>query len=411
MTVWLAMAVLALVITLAAAARFPMAATLLWILAVEATPDQWFSGAHETVIGVEKGAGVALVVLLGLRFGWRRDRYNPGFAFGAMFFTGVLHGLYPGLTLMSSLRTLIGSAAPFAFGFVKTGPEFRRAVVRTVTIGPLINLITGAVLAALHLHPIYTMEENVFRLAGAGLPAFLGGFALIAIYAGLLEMLRPQPPGRPPAGWPPAGNLLEPALLALNFTILLLTGARTPLALATLLILGVIIFKRNLMALAAAGAMLAIAILFLGQFSFIRAVDLVRVGQAGNLSNRDLIWPYFEAAIAASPWLGWGVGAGKMVVPTTHGIAQLIGTNAAHNEYLRIGCEGGLFGLTLLILCMGLWAARGARSLPIAESWFMRLVFIAFAVHSATDNTLIATTSSVMFIWITAVFSAPNEAT
>jgi O-antigen ligase len=400
-TIWLALAALALVITLAAVARFPVVATLVWILAVETTPDQWFSGAHETVIGIEKGAGVALVVMLGLRFGWRRDRYNPGFAFVAMFFTGLLHGLYPGLTLLSSLRTLIGSAAPFAFGFVETGRAFRRAVVRTVTLGPLVNLTSGAVLAVLHLHAIYTMEGGVFRLAGAGLPAFLGGFALIAIYAGLLEMLRPQPPS----------NLLAPGLLALNFAILLLTGARTPLALASLLILGVIIAKRNLMALAAAGAMLAVAILFLGQFSFIRAVDLVQSGQAGNLSNRNLIWPYFEAAIAASPWLGWGVGAGKMVVPTTHGIAQLIGTNAAHNEYLRIGCEGGLFGLTLLILCMALWAARGARRLRRAEGWLMRVVFIAFAVHSATDNTLIATTSSVMFIWITAVFSAPEEAT
>jgi hypothetical protein len=403
-TLWLALGGLALVIALAAAARFPVAATLLWIIAIEVTPDQWFSGAHETVIGVEKGAGVALLVLLGARFGWRRDRYNPGFAFGAMFFTGLLHGLYPGLTLTSSLRTLIGSAAPFAFGFVTTGPAFRRAVVRTVTFGPLLNLVTGAALAALHLHAIYTMEGGVFRLAGAGLPAFLGGFALIAIYAGLLEMLRPQPPGRRPAGiW------LEPSLLVLNFAILLLTGARTPLALATLLILGVLIFKRSLMGLAAAGAMLAVAILFLGQFSFIRAIDLLQAGQAGNLSNRNLIWPYFEAAIAASLWLGWGVGAGKMVVPTTHGIAQLIGTNAAHNEYLRIGCEGGLVGLTFLILSMALWAARGARTLPVAEGWFMRLVFIAFAVHSATDNTLIATTSSVMFIWVTAVFSAPNE--
>jgi hypothetical protein len=397
-TLWLALGGLALVVALAAAARFPVAATLLWIIAIEITPDQWFSGAHETVIGVEKGAGVALVALLGLRFGWRRDRYNPGFAFVAMFFTGLLHGLYPGLTLTSSLRTLIGSAAPFAFGFVTTGPAFRRAVVRTVTAGPLLNLITGAALAALHVHAIYTMEGGVFRLAGAGLPAFLGGFALIAIYAGLLEMLRPQPV-----------NLLEPGLLVLNFGILLLTGARTPLALASLLILGVILAKRNLTALAAAGAMLAVAILFLGQFSFIRAVDLVQSGQAGNLSNRDLIWPYFEAALTASLWLGWGVGAGKMVVPATHGIAQLIGTNAAHNEYLRIGCEGGVVGLALLILCMALWAARGARAMPIAEGWFMRLVFIAFAVHSATDNTLIATTSSVMFIWITAVFSAPNE--
>jgi O-antigen ligase len=398
MMLWLALAALALVIIIAGAARFPVAATVLWILAIEATPDLWFSGAHEALIAAEKGVGIAFVLLLGLRFGWRRDRYNPGFAFLVMFVAGLLHGFYPGLTMISSLRSLIGSAAPFAFGFVKPGPGFRRCVVRIVTLGPLVNLAAGAVLSLLHLHPIFTMEDGIFRLAGAGLPAFLGGFALIAIYAGLLEMLRPQ------------ANTAEPALLALNFAILLLTGARTPLALAAALTLGVLIAQRRLMVLAGLGAILAVAVLFLGKFSFIRVVDLLRLGQAGNLSNRDLIWPYFESAIAGSPWLGWGVGAGKVLVPTSHGIAQLIGTNAAHNEYLRIGCEGGLFGLAVLILCMALWAIRGTRHLPCAESWFLRVVFIAFAVHSATDNTLIATTSSVMFIWIIAVFSAPEEA-
>jgi O-antigen ligase len=84
----------------------------------------------------------------------------------------------------------------------------------------------------------------------------------------------------------------------------------------------------------------------------------------------------------------------------------LIGTTAAHNEYLRVGTEGGAIGVMLLVVCMGLWAYRGSRHLPRAERWLMRLVFVAFAVHSATDNTLIATTSSVLFIWASAVFSA-----
>ncbi len=396
MTIWLVIAALAAVCALGAAVRFPVAATVLWILAIELTPDLWFSGAHETLIAVEKGAGGVLVVLLGLRLGWRRDRYNPGFAFAAMFFTGLLHGLYPGLTQLSSLRSLIGSAGPFAFGFVKMTPAFRRAAVRTVTFGPLANLAAGAVLNLLQLHAIATMEGGAFRLAGAGLPAFLGGFALIAIYAGLLELLSLRAPNPFP----------EAMLLTVNFAILLLTGARTPLALASMLILGVLIAQRRLMAVAAAGAMMALAIPFLGRFSFLRVADLLQAGQAGNLSNRDLIWPYFEAAIAASPWFGWGVGAGKVVVPPGHGIAQLIGTNAAHNEYLRIGCEGGLVGSCLVILGMGLWVYRGTKHLPYAQAWLMRVVFIAFAVHSATDNTLIATTSSLMFIWTSAVFSA-----
>jgi hypothetical protein len=196
MVIWLALGALALVCAIGGAMRFPVAATVCWIFAIETTPDLWFSGPHEALIGVEKGAGVALVVLLGFRFGWRRDRYNPGFAFATMFFTGLLHGLYPGLTLLSSLRSLIGSAAPFAFGFVKMTPQLRRAVVRSVTVGPLVNILAGIILNLLHLHAIAAMEGNVFRLAGAGLPAFLGGFALIAIYAGLMQISRAEPASR-----------------------------------------------------------------------------------------------------------------------------------------------------------------------------------------------------------------------
>jgi hypothetical protein len=40
----------------------------------------------------------------------------------------------------------------------------------------------------------------------------------------------------------------------------------------------------------------------------------------------------------------------------------------------------------------------------------MRLVFLAFAIHSWTDNTLIATTSSVLFLWVSVVFASAAEA-
>lgn len=399
MLIWEVLGALAVVCIAGAAALFPLPATALWMAVVETTPELWGNGSPETLIGAEKAAGIALVLLLGLRFGWRLDWCNPGFAFAAMFVAGLVHGLYPGLSLLSSLRSLIGSAAPFAFGFAKTGADFCRLVTRMAVLGPLINLAAGVVLSLRHIHALYAVQEGSFRLAGAGLPAFLGGFALIAIYAGLLDIIRGEDAGgRTP--WP--GYLL----LALNALILLLTGARAPLALAGLLIFGTLLLRRRLMLLAACGALVALAVLFIGQFSFIRAVNLFQMGQEENLSNRNLIWPDFERAIAASPWFGWGVGAGKQIVPTGTGIATLIGTNAAHNEYLRIGSEGGAVGVTLLVLCMGLWAARGSRHLPRAERWFMRIVFVSFAVHSATDNTLIATTSSILFIWASAVFSA-----
>jgi O-antigen ligase len=127
--------------------------------------------------------------------------------------------------------------------------------------------------------------------------------------------------------------------------------------------------------------------MFAPALSFLRPIQLAELGDATSLSNRNLVWPYFLSVAAASPVTGWGVGAGKIIIPVTSHLTALIGTNAAHDEYLRIGAEGGALGLALL----------------------MTLIFIAFAIHSATDNTLIATTSSVFFIWVSAVFASAAE--
>jgi O-antigen ligase len=195
-----------------------------------------------------------------------------------------------------------------------------------------------------------------------------------------------------------------------NFVVIVLTGARMPLALAALVIVAVLAMQRRLAALAGAGALAALTVMFLNALSFLRVIGLADHGEATALSNRDLVWPAFEGAIASSPIFGWGVGAGKVVIPITAALAQLIGTNAAHDEYLRLGAEGGLRGLALLLGLMLAWVRRGTSHLPGPERRVMWLVFAAFALHSATDNTMIATTSSVFFLWVAAVFANQGAA-
>jgi hypothetical protein len=70
-----------------------------------------------------------------------------------------------------------------------------------------------------------------------------------------------------------------------------------------------------------------------------------------------------------------------------------------------MGVDGGYFGLALLILMMAVWAIRWTRNARPTDRFIMRAVFICFAVHSFTDNTLIAATASVLFAWISAVFA------
>ncbi len=382
----------------------PALITCAWMFTLEATPEFWLDpGNPEAVIGAVKFAGLGLALLLALRYGLRRDRYNPAFAYLAMFIAGPLHGLYPGLTLLSSLRSLIGSASPFAFAFIRLPAPWCRTVIATTIRAPLVTVLLGAILAAAHIHPLYTLELGAVRLAGCGEPPFLGGFALVAVYAGVLEFSTGQPRSL--------------AWLLINTAILLLTGARAPLLFATLLIATALLLPatniplaRRLAILTAAGIALSLGLMFFTHITFIRSINLFEMGQASNLSNRNLVWPAFEAAFAASPWLGWGAGAGKIIVPVSSHLGGLIGTNAAHNEYLRIGTEGGALGLGLLIACLACWVYRGSRPLPRAPRWLMRLVFLAFAAHSATDNTLIATTSSIFFIWASAVFATAREA-
>jgi O-antigen ligase len=381
--------------------RHPALACALWVLVLETSPDSWLGrliGGHEAIIAVMKAFGLLLVAVLALRAGLRGDRYNPAFAFVLMFCTGLIHGLYPGLSLLGSTRSLLGSAAPFLFGFLPLPAPFVRAVKRTAILAPAATVGFGLFLALAGLNHMYEIEQGAVRLGASGEPPFLAGFALIGVYAGLLEFLESRE----------VGYL---GFAALNLTIILFTGARGPLLLGLAVTVAVLAQQRHLLLLAALGALLSLAVMFWPDLTMFRVIDLARLGEAASLSHRALVWPYFQHAFDASPLFGWGVGAGKVIIPLTSPLAALIGTNAAHDEYLRIGAEGGALGLAALLLSLWLWVARGSAALAPEPRWFMRLVFLAFALHSVTDNTLIATTSSVFFLWVSAVFAAATETT
>ncbi|MHB1304259.1 MAG: O-antigen ligase family protein [Acidiphilium sp.] len=399
--------VIALGLVLFLAWARPVAALALWLIVVETTPEMWLSdliGHHELIIALLKAAGLALIGLAALRDGARFDRFNPTYAFLAMFVGGMMHGLWPGLTAMASLRSLIGSAAPFAAGYLRMTPRMRAAIIRYTIAGPAIAVLFGAMLSVLGLRALYGVQLGAIRLQASSSPAFLGGFAMIAVYAGLVEFLG-------------SGRRREIGWIAVNFFILVATGARAPLALAAAVTLATLLAapsphltpRRRVVLLALWGAVGGIVLMAASALDFVRAIDLIHLGDAANLSNRPLIWPFFEAAIAKSPWFGWGVGAGKVIVPLHSHIGRFLGTNAAHNEYLRIGAEGGIFGAILLFALLTLWLFRGSAALPAGQRRIIRLVFLAFAVQSLTDNTLIATTSLAFFIWARAVFADRDE--
>jgi O-antigen ligase len=400
---WLLLAAATAAAILFLAYRHLEAVTAAWLLVAGATLEMTLGDmlgldAYQPIIAAVKAVGLGLALLAVLRYGPRLDPWNPAYAWLAMFAAGLAHGLYPALSTGDSVRSLIGSAAPFAFCFSRLSRRWARAIIRMTAWIPLLTVTAGALLDAGGVRPLF-INSGGLRLAGLGHPAFLAGFCLTAIYAGLIELFRD---GRPSRLW----------LLAANAVLLLLTGARAPLFYAAAVSLLSLLFVpsaalsprlRVLLLLGGATALPVLAALA-GDLADIRAINLLLTAPA-DLSGRQELWPSFEQAAALSPWWGWGVGAGNAIIPPESPLVQSLHTWAAHNEYLRVAVEGGQCGRALLVACFVLWVRGHTARLVPSDRAIMRLVFTAFAFHALTDNVLISTSACVLFAFATAVFA------
>jgi O-antigen ligase len=388
--------------------RFTPVFTAAWLLVTSASlemtaVDLLGADAYQPTIALIKAAGIGLAIVAVLRYGPRIDPFNPAFAWLAMFLGGLAHGFWPGLTPGESLRSLVGSVAPFAFGFSRLSRGWAQAIIRTTCWAPLLSVAGGAIAAAAGVRSLF-VDSGGLRLSGLGHPAFLAGICETAVYACLLELYR-------------HGRRRDFCLLGTNLLLLLLTGARAPLALAlaviglSLLLVRSTAFRarhRLLLILSSAAALPLAVTLVLGLLpsgiSSVRAVQVLTTN-IGNLSGRELLWPNFAQAAAGSPWVGWGVGAGNLIIPQADPVAKLLQTWAAHNEYLRVEVEGGQLGRALLAVLLFLWVRQHTAPLLRSDRAIMRLVFVAFAVHAFTDNVLISTPACVLFTFATAVFA------
>ncbi|HEY4042249.1 MAG TPA: O-antigen ligase family protein [Rhodopila sp.] len=384
---------------------FPTGCCVAWLLVTGMSLEMAFNDivgteTYQPVIAVVKGVEIGLGLLCLVRFGPKMDPLCPAWAFLAMTVAGLVHGLYPGMTAADSLRSTIGSVAPFVFCFVRVPLSWSEAIIRATKWCPLVAVAGGLALAAAGVRPLF-VDSGGERLAGLGHPAFLAGVCLPAIYACLVQLYR-------------EGRRDDLLLLIVNFLILVLTGARAPAAYAVAVTgISLIAIRSRIFAaydrqfLVLSGlAMVPVLILLVGDVGEIRLFN-VALNETGNLSGRDMLWPSFESAASQSPWFGWGTGAGNAVISPEGRIAHRLHTWAAHNEYLRIQVEGGVFGEALLIALFAGWAFFHTRRLCSSDRVIMRLAFVALAGHAFTDNLLISTPACVMFAFATAVFARP----
>ena len=379
---------------------------VVWLLVTGATVEMTLidvlgPAAFQPAIAWIKAAGILLAAVCALRWGLRTDPLNPAWGFAAVGVVGLAHGLYPGLSAGESVRSFVGSVAPFAFCFVRLPQAWAGAILAAVRWCPVAAVAAGALLALIDVRPLFVDSGGV-RLSGIGHPAFLASVTLPAIYAGLIALYRD-------------GRLGHLCLLAANLVILLATGARAPTACA-MAVIGLSLLSVRSDAFPArfrAGLLLAgltavpVLLLFAGDLTAIRLFNLLS-HDAGNLSGREYLWAPFRDAAAGSPWFGWGLGAGNLVIPADGHVARLLNTWAVHNEYLRIQVEAGYIGGTLLILMFTGWVVRRTAPLPAPERRIMRFAFLGLAMQAVTDNVMISTPACVLFTFAAAVFNAAD---
>ena len=290
------------------------------------------------------------------------------------------------------VRSFIGSTAPFVLAFAMAPKRIWTTVIRGATLVPIISAFASLLTNVAGLYPAF---DTLGRFQGMHTAPFLAGFCSTAIFAAMLEYLR--------------GFKMRWIIIAgLNLAILLATQARAPLGAVVIFMLAIFLLsdrklfplKRKvdlIMGSLGPGLLLLSPVLV---FALGRFVD-----QGSSSSGRDLMWPYFIEAIEARPLFGFGLGAGKLIVNPDDPLIKLLGSTAAHNEYLRLSVDGGIIGCAAIFIALIAWIWGGSRRLAPAEKLVLRAALVGVLIHSGFDNTLIATTSVMQFCLFGAILA------
>ena len=293
-------------------------------------------------------------------------------------------------------RSFVGSTAPFVLAFAAAPRSFWSALCKAVVFVPLISAAVGLFVAApIGFHPAFDIN---WRFQGLHSAPFLAGFCTTAVFAATLEYLR---------SFRTRWLVLGGAALA----VLLATQARAPTVAVLLFLLLVfalsgprILPAKRKLDLAMGGllpaAVLLGPILVFGLDRFLGGTDAW-----SQFSGRDIIWPYFLDAIETRPLFGYGLGAGKLIVNPEDPLIRLIGSSAAHNEYLRLAVDAGIIGAAAIFGAIALWVWAGTRGARAADRLVLRAALLAALLHSGFDNTLIASTAVIQFAWFSAALA------
>lgn len=348
-----------------------------------------------TIVSLQKTCMIGVCAILIVKRGFSGQFNGPALAITvAAFFSGMFGSVHGKIDLSSMMRALLGSIAPFVVIWIRPRQTTRNHLILAVALGPLLSVAFGIALNIFGIHALFGVDQyGIPRLQGTTIPAFMAFLAVAAVMASFTEYALSGE-----ARW-----LLLTIAAAL---CVLASGTRIPIVCVVLFCLIVLLFGRGprfgvrrrgrLWLMALAGATLAA--LALGPALFARTFGRTGANAGLNTSGRDVLWPIYANAISRYPLFGQGIGTYRVLVDPED--VKYQGTLAAHNEYLRIGADLGVVGLTLIIVGHVIWFHTQWRFLNKIERVVVVAFGISFACYSLTDNTMIAPITPNIYLWL-----------
>ena len=278
--------------------------------------------------------------------------------------------VYPEFSWVRLNMAYVALLSIVGFYFVTPSRRDMELVLKSIAILPVVMLAYGGLLFLLFGKPL-TMQDHTgaMRLAGGTMPAFLAAASYAACVAAAYLYCNTR-------------RVFFLLLCIAGLVVCALSGTRTPTVVAVASV-GTVLYLRftgvQRVALVVLGTVaLAAFLLTVGD-------QLVMRFMSSSSSGRELIWNIVESWVARYPHTGIGFGHCGAVIPWY--VSRLTGTEATHNEYLRLALELGYWGTVcfmggFLLLCMTAIKRFSAEAL---------ILFSLFFVYAYTDNVFFLT--------------------
>ncbi len=361
--------------------------------------------------GIDTRALHRLVVLLALginvvRFGIRPRINAPLVALVVIFLaTLAFADMHPKLTQYQMWKSLLGLMFPFFFISVNYNPKAIGRLLLVIALMPAFSIVSASFLDLGGFRGDQTGLfradfTRVLRLHGMNYSVYLALFGLAAFFVSLFEAIV-------------SNKKYFYALAFMNLVIVLLTGARTPSVLVVFLgILCVFFATRQTITYSTKTVLFFAGVIIVSAFLILFWPQLeARMfgptgGVAVNLAGRDLIWSVFLDAIDVNVWFGRGIGTGPTLLV---GDDRFI-TVGAHNEYIRLLADAGIFGLVTYIAAFVLWIRSDLRWMQRGERMMMMSFVFTIALSALTSNTLTSPPTLVVFFALALLFARARHA-